>query len=1281
MIIEIIQHVTKPQQDTFAMQLQQLRDHIKKENLVEEHDLINKLVFDKCLTKEQRQNVIDCGCDLVQSCRDDSSGKGTLDSFLLEFGLSNNEGVGLMCLAEALLRVPDSLTADRLIAEKIHNGDWASHSGNSESLFVNASTWGLMLTGHMVYLDPSITEQPGHWVRRLTAVLGEPIIRRAVLQAMKIMGGQYVLGRDIEEGMKRGQKENAKKVRFSFDMLGEAARTESDAQRYFKSYSNAIESIGASNISSDVYDANGISIKLSALHARYHFSHQETVMKELLPRITDLCLRAKKHNIGLSIDAEEAARLDMSLDIFEELARNPGLKNWDGLGFVLQAYQKRAPLVVKWLIQLGKETSRRLMVRLVKGAYWDAEIKHAQEQGHKDYPVFTRKANTDLGYLACAKILLNFQEQIFPQFATHNAYTASAIIELAKGKEFEFQRLHGMGHLLYNHLLKKFPERETPLRIYAPIGEHQDLLPYLVRRLLENGANSSFVNRFLDKKMPAEELIKDIYDQVTEVFPYTHASIPNPKDIYEYANEQRENAKGIDLNCKLETAKLIEEINNVNRETYAVGSIVNGTTYDESGRQIDNPTNHKKPVGTVAEASNEIIEKALDSANLGQPAWQKLSPGERGKLINRVADQLETNMNELVGLIVLEAGRTIADGVSEVREAIDFCRYYALQAEQSLVDNSGLKARGIFFCISPWNFPLAIFVGQIAAALAAGNAVIAKPAEQTPLIASRAVKLFHQAGVPLDVLHLLTGNGVKIGRKLLSDPRIDGICFTGSTETAQLINQQIAARPGVAIPFIAETGGQNCMIVDSTALPEQVVDDVIASSFMSAGQRCSALRVLFLQKDIADKVLHMLDGAMQSIVVGEPYSLSTDVGPVIDQKARDVLQAHADKISQQSKFSASVPVSSSLNDGNFFAPRLFEIDSLEQLEREVFGPILHVIRFSSNELDKVIAQINNTGYGLTLGVHSRIEAIADYVFRKTNIGNTYINRNIVGAVVGVHPFGGTYLSGTGPKAGGPNYIYRFCRSVAQPIQPGVNPIEMNLGNDSLFVSSAQNDVIERAVEAQLSLKKVSAERRAGILSSPALANIVSSDLIQYFNTLCKLTVEKLGQPHPLPGTTGEENFLYTQAKGVVLSVVSDMDSVEHAAVQIGIVLATGCSTIIVASQHAHNRIKPLMDALNTQGLPINTLQIQEPLNLGSLISDSRLCAVTVTTGEQDFGAIKRLLAARKGAIAPLVELPAKICPKYAGAIYSAMTYLIIEKTKTENLVARGGNTQLFNLQE
>ena len=754
----------------------ELRNKIRHATHQDEHQAVTQLLHSNPLSSSARDKILQDSRQLVSNCRADKSSSGTLDAFLLEFGLSNAEGVALMCLAEALLRVPDAITADRLIAEKIKAGNWNLHRGKSASLFVNASTWGLMLTGQLVSLDKEITQDTDSWIKRLTATLGEPVIRAAVMQAMKIMGGQYVLGRTIGEGLKRGTKHNHTGTRFSFDMLGEGARTEPDAVRYLKAYSSAIDEIGNSpsggsvySAKDAVYDANGISVKLSALHPRYYFAQHQVVMDELLPRIKQLCLQAKQYNIGLSIDAEEAYRLDISLDIFEALAKDSELDGWQGLGFVLQAYQKRAADTAKWLIGLARETNRRLMVRLVKGAYWDAEIKHAQEMGLESYPVFTRKANTDLCYQHCAGVLLDAQKEIFPQFATHNAYTASMILELAGEREFEFQRLHGMGHILYSQLRKQVKNRRgdtaLPVRVYAPIGNHKDLLPYLVRRLLENGANSSFVNRFLDHQTPVEELLEDTREQVTRSFPYQHKMIPVPEQIFRVAGEERKNAAGIDLDSPLETAKLLRTVNQV--PLLKAQPIIDGEAVESELHEAFSPADQQQLIGHYSRASEEHILYALESALSAQSAWNKLGHNARADILDKVADLMERDCAQLIGVIAAEGGRTLGDGVSEVREAIDFCRYYSLQAKS--LQASCLQGTGVFLCISPWNFPLAIFVGQIAAALAAGNTVIAKPAAQTPAIAALATKLFHIAGVPGAALQLLLGVGSQIGKLLFSD--------------------------------------------------------------------------------------------------------------------------------------------------------------------------------------------------------------------------------------------------------------------------------------------------------------------------------------------------------------------------------------------------------------------------------------------------------------------------------------------------------------------------------
>ncbi len=1015
--------------------LEELRHSVRRQTHVDEKQVVSELLRYDNLNEASKASISQQATLLVNGCRRRSHQAGTLDAFLQEFGLSNKEGVALMCLAEALLRVPDEATADQLIAEKIRSGDWGSHQGASSSRFVNASVWGLMLTGRIVGLESDATEDPGSWVRTLTKKLGEPVVRQAVLQAMKIMGGQYVLGRTIEEAIRKGRTTNSAGTRFSFDMLGEGARTATDAQRYFDAYAEAIRVLAASNDDSDITSAAGISIKLSALHPRYAYRQQGRVMSELLPRVKALALMARAGGLGFNIDAEESERLDISLDVFEALAKDPDLAAWEGLGFVLQAYQKRAVATCDWLIELAHQTHRRLMIRLVKGAYWDREIKHAQERGLADYPVFTRKCHTDLSYQICAAKLLAAADAVFPQFATHNAHTVAMIMRLARGQtDFEFQRLHGMGQLLYAQLSESAPD--TTIRVYAPVGSHKDLLPYLVRRLLENGANSSFVNRFLDANVPAEVLNRDPVQDVLAVPERRHVRIPLPRHLYAQEPAPWLNANGLDLDDASVVSALLPQLLTPPSQQFEALPIVGGQSVIGDLTPVTNPASGSV-VGFVASATAEQREQALERATAAQPHWDRKGASHRAACLERAADLLESKTPVLMGMIVAEAGRTIDDALAEVREAIDFCRYYAQQAKHNFsapltlpgptgeLNELSLQGRGVFLCISPWNFPLAIFVGQVVAALVTGNAVIAKPAEQTPLIASHTVKLLHEAGIPQDILHLLPGDGETVGAALVADSRISGVVFTGSTETAQSINRQLAAREGPIVPLIAETGGLNVMLVDATALPEQVVDDVIASAFQSAGQRCSALRVLYLQDDIADAVVDMLCGATQELRVGDPAELQTDVGPVIDAQAQRLIDQHAERMCREGRRLTAASLDPELSNGHFVAPQIYEIEHLGQLDREVFGPILHVIRYKKSQLQAVLADIRASGYGLTLGIHSRIDGFAQAVFENTRVGNTYINRNTVGAVVGVHPFGGQGLSGTGPKAGGPHYLYRF----------------------------------------------------------------------------------------------------------------------------------------------------------------------------------------------------------------------------------------------------------------
>jgi RHH-type transcriptional regulator, proline utilization regulon repressor / proline dehydrogenase / delta 1-pyrroline-5-carboxylate dehydrogenase len=967
---------------------------------------------------------------LVAQVREQGPARGGIDAFLHEYRLSTPEGVALMCLAEALLRIPDSDTIDRLIRDKIAAADWQSHRGHSGSAFVNASTWALMLTGRMLRSEGG--HDFGHALQRFVARSGEPVVRQAVLAAMRILGRQFVMGRTIDEALDRARGPEQHGYRHSYDMLGEAARTAADAERYHAAYAQAIAAIGDSAAGHAVEGAPGISVKLSALHPRYEAAQHGRVMRELLPRIADLAGRARDAGIGLTIDAEEAERLDLSLDLIEALAGMRALAGWEGFGLAVQAYQKRAPAVIDWLVDLAARTRRRLMVRLVKGAYWDSEVKRAQERGLATYPVYTRKVATDVSYLACARRLFAAGGAVFyPQFATHNAHTIAAVREFAdKRRDWEFQRLHGMGEALHDQIV----QMGLPCRVYAPVGSHEDLLAYLVRRLLENGANASFVNRIVDDRLPIEAIIADPVVTLARLEDKPHPNIPLPRDLY---RPERANSAGIDLTDRDALTELRDGLAAALAKPAHASPIVGGREMAGGGEPVFDPADRRRQTGDVASAEPAQVEAALTAAARAAPAWDRTPAAERAAILERAADLYERDGYALMALIIREGGRAIPAALSEVREAADYLRYYAARARADFAEplplpgptgernRIALHGRGVFACISPWNFPLAIFTGQIAAALAAGNAVIAKPAEQTPLAAVAAIRLLHAAGVPGEVLHLLPGSGEAVGGALIADPRVAGIAFTGSTDTARTINLTLAKRPGPIVPLIAETGGQNAMIVDSSALPEQVVADALTSAFDSAGQRCSALRLLYLQDDIAPRLLPLLAGAMAELTIGNPALLTTDVGPVIDVEARDALGRHAERMSHEGKLLYRCALPAGTEHGTFFAPRAFEIDSARRLTGEVFGPILHVVRWRADRLDQVIDEIAATGFALTLGIHSRIDETARYILDRLGVGNAYVNRNMIGAVVGVQPFGGERLSGTGPKAGGPRYLYRF----------------------------------------------------------------------------------------------------------------------------------------------------------------------------------------------------------------------------------------------------------------
>jgi len=1012
-----------------------LRDAINQAYHADEETLVPQLLEAARLDSKAASRVNQRAAFLVTQVRTRKSQQGVMEAFMQEYDLSSEEGVVLMCLAEALLRIPDSDTAEKLIADKLGDADWESHIGKSSSVLVNASTWGLMLTGKLVALSSGTTFNLAAALGRLVNRSGEPMVRTAIRQAMRIMGHQYVMGRTIEEALDRSRKKNNSLYRYSFDMLGEAALTAEDADRYLQAYRNAIAAIGERNESTDVFAAPSISVKLSALHPRFEHGQAGRVVKEISPRVLELAQLAKEYRTGLTIDTEEADRLLLTLDVFAGVIQNPSLAGWNGFGLAVQSYQKRASMEIDWLAALAKRIGRRIPVRLVKGAYWDAEIKHAQVDGYRSYPVFTRKANTDVSYIACARKLLSQRQAFFPQFATHNAHTIAVITELAGDRlDFEFQRLHGMGFDLYGVVMES-ADFHHACRVYAPVGSHKDLLPYLVRRLLENGSNTSFVNRIVDESLPVGEVVEDPIEKVARTRPIAHPKIPLPRNLY---GAVRKNSRGVNLANELEMEALASGMQPFAERRWDVEPVLGLNFASDAGPVCENvnPAMMSDVIGTIRPAVAAQVDQAIVTAREFASQWDRTDPVRRAEMLEKAADLMEERMPELMALCAREAGKTVPDSIAEVREAVDFARYYALQARKHFAQPTplsgptgesnqlSLHGRGVFACISPWNFPLAIFTGQVTAALAAGNSVLAKPAEQTPAIAALATRILHEAGVPRQALQLLPGDGATVGARLTADSRIDGVAFTGSTETARMINRSLAARDAPLAALIAETGGQNAMLVDSSALPEQVVKDVIASAFLSAGQRCSCLRVLYLQTDVANHILRLLKGAMRELVIGDPRKLSTDVGPVIDQDALAMLQAHERTMQQQGRLVARAMLPDGLA-GHFFAPCAFEIDTIKQLEREVFGPILHVIRYRSRDIDRVIDDINASNYGLTLGIHSRIDRTQEYISSRVRAGNCYINRNMIGAVVGVQPFGGERLSGTGPKAGGPHYMLRF----------------------------------------------------------------------------------------------------------------------------------------------------------------------------------------------------------------------------------------------------------------
>ncbi|MDP1604220.1 MAG: bifunctional proline dehydrogenase/L-glutamate gamma-semialdehyde dehydrogenase PutA [Legionella sp.] len=1002
---------------------------------VNELSILSELIEEAELSEEQVASIRKIATDLVEQVRAERKKTTGIDSFLTEYSLSSDEGIALMCLAEALLRVPDNATINNLIKDKLTAADWKSHLGQSDSFFVNATTWALMLTGKVLTPERADTTLS----KALFKVInhsGEGVVRKAADKAMRIMSKQFVMGRTIQEALANARKKEAIGYRYSYDMLGEAAITKADAARYFIAYKNAIEAIGSkAEKNATVYQRAGISIKLSALHPRYQESQRERVLNELTPKLLALAIAAKDYDIALTIDAEESERLDLSLDVIERVFNNECLDGWNGFGMAIQSYQKRAFYLLDWVAALARSNKRRMMVRLIKGAYWDSEIKKTQMNGFSEYPVFTRKVFTDVSFQACAKKLLTMTDAIYPQFATHNAYSVAMILNLVGDyRDFEFQCLHGMGNELYSHIVPA-NRLGIPCRIYAPVGSHEDLLPYLVRRLLENGANSSFVNRIVDEKAPISSLVENPVSKARHLLGKINQNIPLPSAIF---LPERKNSSGLDFNDRKVVVDLKQAYEKMNLAHWQAKPLHASKETGQIDKSITSPQNFSKSIGRVIEATSKDIEASLSQAEKSFADWSVRPIQERAACLERLADLLEENRTQLLAMACLEAGKTFNDGVAEIREAIDFCRYYAHQAVKLMgnplhlhgytgeLNELSLHARGIVLCISPWNFPLAIFTGQVVAALVTGNCVIAKPAEQTPLIATFAVELMHKAGIPAGVVQLLPGSGEDVGAPLVKDKRIKAVLFTGSTQTANSINQTLATRGGEIIPLIAETGGQNTMIVDSSALLEQVVVDAVVSAFGSAGQRCSALRVLYVQEEVYPRLIELLKGAMAELQIGDPQWLSTDVGPVIDKAALTVLQDHVSSMRKKYEIIYQCNLPAECEVGYFMPPTAIAIDSITALGKEVFGPVLHVIRYKRKDIDTIIDEINSIGYGLTLGIHSRINQRVEYIRNRLHVGNCYVNRNMIGAVVGLQPFGGEGLSGTGPKAGGPYYLQRLC---------------------------------------------------------------------------------------------------------------------------------------------------------------------------------------------------------------------------------------------------------------
>ncbi|WOQ12458.1 trifunctional transcriptional regulator/proline dehydrogenase/L-glutamate gamma-semialdehyde dehydrogenase [Aeromonas media] len=1221
-----------------------------------ETEAVPMLLEQARLPKEKAEATQKLAMSIAEKLRNQKSAsgrQGLVQGLLQEFSLSSQEGVALMCLAEALLRIPDKATRDALIRDKISGGNWSQHLGQSASLFVNAASWGLLITGKLVATHNEAGLNSS--LKGLIGKGGEPLIRKGVDMAMRLMGEQFVTGETIAEALANAGSMENRGFRYSYDMLGEAALTEEDAKRYLASYEQAIHAIGKASHGRGIYEGPGISIKLSALHPRYSRAQYDRVMEELYPTLLGLTQLAKQYDIGINIDAEEADRLEISLDLLEKLCFDPSLADWNGIGFVIQAYQKRCPYVIDYVIDLAKRSRHRLMIRLVKGAYWDSEIKRAQQDGLEGYPVYTRKPYTDVSYLACARKLLAVPESIYPQFATHNAHSLSAIYQLAGQNyypgQYEFQCLHGMGEPLYEQVVGKVADGKLgrPCRIYAPVGSHETLLAYLVRRLLENGANTSFVNRIADNSISLQDLVQDPVQQIEQMaaregsLGLPHPRIPLPRELY---GEARPNSAGLDLANEHRlgslSAALLASTNTAYQALPMLGNEQPGCDIEAPTQfqPVVNPADHRDVVGQVSEATVELVDQALACALASGQIWQATPPAERAAVLDRAADLMESELQPLMGLLVRESGKIFANAIAEVREAVDFLRYYAAQARNHFANDTH-RPLGPVVCISPWNFPLAIFSGQVCAALAAGNTVLAKPAEQTPLIAAQAVRILREAGVPAGAVQLLPGRGETVGAALIADERVRGVMFTGSTEVAGIISRNLAGRldaQGRTIPLIAETGGQNTMIVDSSALTEQVVMDVISSAFDSAGQRCSALRVLCVQDDVAERVIRMLKGAMAEYKVGSPEHLSTDIGPVIDAEAKANIERHIKAMGDKGRRVHQIARTQegACNRGTFVLPTLIELDSLDELGPEVFGPVLHLVRYPRAKLGELLAQINDSGYGLTLGVHTRIDETIAQVVNTAKVGNLYVNRNIVGAVVGVQPFGGEGLSGTGPKAGGPLYMYRLLG--ARPQEAVTSQLRQEPG------ATPQT---EAAKPALLALRGWAGKQ------APALVA-----LCDRYGELALSGLTQL-----LVGPTGERNsYSLLPRERVLCLAADDKEAKTDLLAQLAACLAVG--TEVLWQDNAQNRT--LLTSLPSE------VQARIQLVADWASSDIGFDALLHHGDSDQLREVAKLAAARAGAIVGVHGL-------HRGETDIPLERLLIEHALSVNTAAAGGNASLMTI--